>query len=734
MNADQILGAWNVLRNRYQDRDLRYKACWNAYNGDFDKITPQYAGVSKLKDIRVPKEHNIQVWNMVFPFVEAKRALTSRLPAIEVPAPKMGDPLAAQFAEKQERLHYCLYDSSQMKKKHAKAAFNAALWNSTTWFVRWDKEKDLPVVTVRKPGETYPVFKRSGDEMAYSLFVFKMDEDEIVEQYPEAKGLLTRERKKLSYSSAREIEVIEYVDDKQYGLVINGDYASLVQGGMTELGFCPVIITPGSYVEGDDGEFFPPSGIEQVVAINDLLNRFQTKWHDALEETLRPGAILKGPNVENKVWDQGPGAINYLDVDEEYQPPQYPNLPTEVFIHIQRMEQIMRTIANVPESASGQSDASIITGQAVKRLQGVMTAVAGETMDSFTNGLAKCNEWTFRMMEKYRPDKEYTLYSTDSITPMSRPGKKENIQVTVVPRETINKYYRSRLIYSPLGMDTGLALTLGMQLVDADVVSRRWLRNQISGLGDAEGMEAEIEEEKRKRLQLEVDLQALAYERMQAAQAQAQGQAAGGVQEGAAPMSAPGPGVAPPPEGGPASTAPQPQQIGPTTVMPGGQPSMMGMGEPITGRENFPIPYTPLKPFNEALQGLSNQGIGAPGGGPAGPGGDLRGEAAPGRTVVKAEEIVAALNEATNKRGEKAATKIRGKVYLLGEIAQRGWTDGEIEIGLTVKSDQQIIVGALPQYAAARRLVFRTLTTVPPDAMLISGGTAAPEPIEAGVS
>jgi len=602
-SADKILQCWNTLQNRYNGRDRRYKMCWHAYNGEYDKIDSLFQ-IKSLKDTRERRSGQIQTWNLVYPFVEARRSLTSRPPAIEVPAAKMGDPLAAQFAEKQERLLYCLYDNSQITKKHSKAAFNASLWNSSTWFVRWDKEKDLPVITVRRPGETYPVFKRSGDEVAYCLFVFNMEEDQLVEMYPEAKKLLTN--KNAGYGRSRgEIEVIEYTDGEYYGIVIGGEYAAIAEGGNTELPFCPVHVSPGSYSEGDDGECFPPSSIEQVVQINDLLNRFQTKWHDALEDILRPGAILKGPNVENKVWDTGPGAINYLDVDEDYQAPTYPNMPSEVFIHIQRMEQIMRTIANVPESASGQMDASIITGQAVKRLQGVMTAVAAETTDSFQAGLTKCNEWMLRMMEQYRPDKKYQLYSADSVTGMSRPGKKAAIEVTIVPAEDIKNQYRSRLVYSPLGMDTGLALTLGMQLVEADVVSRRWLRNQISGLGDAEGMETEINEEKRKRLQLEVDLQALAYERMQMAQAQAQGQAGAGAQEGAASSSAPGPEVAPPQQGGPAPTVPQPQQIGTTTVLPGGQPSMMGMGEPVTGKENFPIPYTPLKPFNEALRGLS---------------------------------------------------------------------------------------------------------------------------------
>jgi hypothetical protein len=153
---------------------------------------------------------------------------------------------------------------------------------------------------------------------------------------------------------------------------------------------------------------------------------------------------------------------------------------------------------------------------------------------------------------------------------------------------------------------------------------------------------------------------------------------------------------------------------------------MMGLGEPATGKENFPIPYTPLKPFNQALQGME---LGGPGGGMGG--GGLQAEAMPGRTVITAEEVTAALTEATNRKGEQATMKLKGKVYLMGEIAERGWTDGAIEIGITIKSDQQIITNALPQWASQNLLRFRMLpaNSIPEGAVPISGASAQPEPV-----
>jgi hypothetical protein len=75
---------------------------------------------------------------------------------------------------------------------------------------------------------------------------------------------------------------------------------------------------------------------------------------------------------------------------------------------------------------------------------------------------------------------------------------------------------------------------------------------------------------------------------------------------------------------------------------------------------------------------------------------------------------------------------LQGKVYLMGEIAQRGWTDGKIEIGITVKSDQQILTTALAQYAAQKLLAFRVISAgvEPEDGVLLFGpSTKTPAPV-----
>jgi len=730
---DDLLKRFTGLRSQHSGRDVRYEANWYAYKGEYEHLFAHYT-TDALSVSHSRQEKYIQKWNLIRPIVDNYKLLINQLPTIEVPAPMLGESLAALKADKQEKVLYALWDMGNMKRKHGEAAFNLALQCATVWQVVWDEDEDIPVPFVRSPGETYPMFQRGGEEVAYCFFRWEEETDSLAENYPEIKPLLTRNR--LGTYTNTKIEVIEYVDEEERLLIVGGDAKSLLpEGGKHKLTKCPVYVTSGMYIPGEP---FPPGPIDQLVAMNDHLNRFQTKLGDAIEETLFGWHDVMGEGAKDVVLNTGPGATNYLEgeIKHEYTQPQAP--PAQAFGHVDLVQRYMRNMANWPESASGEMQGSIVTGKAVSQLQGIMSAQATEYQSNLGDSLQKVNSMLFRMLETYRADKKYQLYASEAVTLSSAPGRKHNFVVECVPSEDINGYYRNTLHYSPFGTDMNSSIQIGMQLVDARIRPRSWLSNLLPGNSDAEGYQAEIEEEDRRRMQLEVDMQVEAQERILAAQTQQQmqlqqqqmqAQGLGGTSaEG---QVAPGSEAAPPQQGGlPPQGSPGGEMIGNAMLMPGGQPQLMGLGEPMTGEaEDFPIPYTPLSPYGPALAELAGTGTHGAAANEAATG--PQAEAMPGMNVVSADDVKAALESAVNRKGEQAVSKLQGKVYLMGEIAQRGWTDGKIEIGITVKSDQQILTTALAQYAAQKLLVFRVISAgiEPEDGVLLFGPTKTPAPV-----
>lgn len=709
-SPQDIKRACDNLRSKYADRDIYYDNNYHAYRGEYNLIGPGYAD-DPLQDVRRTNGDHIRVWNLIPSVVDIHRMLLNRLPMISVPSEVMGEEKADQQAEKREKAYYVLWDTSKMLRKHSEACHNLALNNATVWFVRWDAEKDMPVITTRQPGSCYPMFKRGGEEISFCIFRWEEDTDAVWENYPEARSLMGKE---LAHTNSK-MEVMEYVDGDSYGIVIGDKFKSLSEAPVkeTKLGYCPVVITPASFVSNDP---FPPGPVHQLVAINDHINRFQTKWGDALELVMWPSNILKGEGSDGVKWNPAPGAMNYLPegVDFDQVPP--PNLPTEIFVHIERMEQLMRRISGISESAYGESPGSIVTGKAVSKLQGVMSGMAAETQGCLEDTLKEVNRMAFRMWETYRPKKSYRLRSSPPGSSLAAPGRdKTPFVIEFTPEQDIGGWYDNSLYYSPFGSDFGTGLQIAMQMVSSDLASAQWVMDQVPGIGDSSGMMKEIEENKRRRMQLETDLQTEAQLKIMQAQAQMQQQQMqmqAQLEQGQAPAAggaAPMPGEA---TGAPGSVAPEGTPgLQNTVVMPSGRPQAMGSGEPFTGEQNFPLPFVNVNPYAEGLEAIKQVQ-----GGPSPTGQE---EAMPGRTVVRAEEVAQGIMSAANRKGEKAAGKLKGKVYLLGEIATRGFTDGKVEIGLTVKSDAQIINTALPQLSSQGLLVYRVLTSIPEEAVPI---------------
>jgi hypothetical protein len=165
---------------------------------------------------------------------------------------------------------------------------------------------------------------------------------------------------------------------------------------------------------------------------------------------------------------------------------------------------------------------------------------------------------------------------------------------------------------------------------------------------------------------------------------------------------------------------------GNVTVLPEGQPQVMTVGELPGGSQQFPLPTTNLKPFGQALNSLTQQGAGgqpamggAPGGTPseapqsAGPGGEQPSGAQSEREpmMVRAADVVKAVKEipARIASGQIRSRSggFRGDVYLMGDLATKGMTMGNIELGCTVDGDAQLIQNALPQWRG--RLSIRPL-------------------------
>jgi hypothetical protein len=98
--------------------------------------------------------------------------------------------------------------------------------------------------------------------------------------------------------------------------------------------------------------------------------------------------------------------------------------------------------------------------------------------------------------------------------------------------------------------------------------------------------------------------------------------------------------------------------------------------------------------------------------------------------MIRAEEVAKAIQSIGDriKSGEIRSRSggLKGNVYLMGDLATRGMTMGNIELGVTQPADGQLIKNALPQYRG--RLAINTVTSPLPEGrgrLIMEGGQSA---------
>ena len=704
MNKDDIIALKNelVATTEFQERNRQYECNWAAYRGKYEDIDPLAAVKSSPAgtDIR-RKTYAMQVWNLQKPIVDTSVMFLSRMPQLTVPPVEMGVPEAGQKADKQERILYALWDKNVMVYKHALIAFHLSCFGTSVEFVRPDEKKKLPWLAVRHPSTCYPVVQGEGSrEVGMTIFFWK---EKVRTALRHFEGLRTIPSLKTSMGSSDQVDVIEFIDENEYVLIVGEQVA---RQKIHSFGYVPVRITPAI----ETGSLFGPCEIDQLIATNIYLNRTMTQMADAMEENLYPQTFFVG-NDPVPI-NQGPGAYSWLPEGTQVQRLDPPRIPPEMFHQVAQVEDYVRTHANWPRAMSGDVQGGYATGKAIQKMQAPSASVAGIRQMNMAFDLSMCNEFMLRLLDEVWPNEEFTWNTMLSPGAGAPPKRMAAIQVNFVPSQDINGYYLNQVRYSIWGMDFNASVVSGLQLQGAGVFSKLTLLDNLPGVDNATSELAQVRQEKRDDMELEIELRRRLLEAETEAAVAQQQAAAGGAAAPGAEETASSPAPEPSPEEAAAQAAaggqPMAQEVMPggPVAMQGTSPSVMGMGEPLVGEENFPLPYQQVQPYGQALgvMGAETGGDGQP---------IEREPEAPEPGMVTAEEVAAALQQ---------VEKLKGSVYLLGRIAQYGSTPKWIELGITDSLDKATIINSPAMQEFKGNLDITVLKKkIPDEAVLVIG-------------
>lgn len=540
---------------------------------------------------------------------------------------------------------------------------------------------------LRSPEYSFPVWDINYKRMSAIGFRWEVSEDVLREQYPEIDftGFLDLDVKSYSRNAPkrRYIEVVEWYDCYSKSLMVAGEVVLQTVHG---LGFCPWTMPTFYMVPESD---FGKGPIEGNVPLFQKLNMLDGLELQAIIENIFARLVLIAPQLAPEEIDNAAGAIIPIQAggDAKWLTP--PSTTTDLGANVARSMDVLERGTHMPGSAYGEGVASsITTGKAQHESMMSTGAMVEYVQGNIGYAWNKINEMTMAMTEKLFPNVPIEMFGKAQLRSgmAGLLGGKEHFYLTLDGGKKLKGWYRHELVFQPT-MNVHEKLVMGLQGLGAGIYSKRFIRSLV-GIADSDAMKDEILSEQVEEGMVAMWLQAAAAGQMDPAQ----------VEENFLAMD----------KGG--------------TVSPNFQPGTPGAGAPGQPPMLAPAPAGGGTPPLPAAQ---TQGA-MPSGTPPQASGPSKSDQSGQFTLDQAVEDFSSLK------------KIKGNIYLVGEIVQDGSTNGPIEVAVTDPIDKQTILNGLPSDYHGQ-ISFHNVTQIPSEPFVdvtpgsknlgqVQGGSAVESP------
>ena len=557
-------------------------------------------------------------------------------------------------ATRKERFLYGAWSMGNMDLIFTKMGWYLPLMGDCFLGVHPDFDKHLPSPLVRSPEFAYPIPSFDKQSEQAIVFSWKVAESVAARNFVDYQAPVERLRAqrrglfKRGQPSEPMVEILEYTDaDELHRWIAHSSAAAgkepetveaqEVNGVVHDFGFN--LWQHLKFIDVPD-EVWGHGAVEQAVNLNEMGNALYSLMFQAVIENVFPRMVLIDPAKAPEEIETGPGAvipINQCGDVRWLHPPTQALGMQEQFSNLNTHN--IKEASGMPEVQFGQSPAtSIVTGKAVNELQGAGTGSMVEMVQGvgIGNGIVSWNEKAIELTRRLFRDDSIYLYGAAYTS--FHDLVPQHFALTLKGKEIVGSP-RNDVIFAP-ALNPHEKLVMNLQGLGAGLWSKKYVREQ-HGMPDNDAMVEEIFAETAEDAVLGAFVTALQAEptpeTAERTELQAAGYLAGRTTGPSGPAGAPHPLV------GPAGALPA---VPPQGALPPGAQA------PAQGQAPAQAP---------AAQSQS----------------------------INVQEAIAAF---------QGLAGISGRVFLVGEIVERGQTDQDVEVMVTEPADRQTIVSGLPQY------------------------------------
>lgn len=334
--------------------------------------------------------------NLIRPAVLAKVAYMGLPPQIRVPEPPVelvgSEEAAMELADKLERVLLGHWKFSNMARRFHDAAWFQGAFGSAVIGVWPDVRHKRPRIFVRSPQNFYAdAYDEDGLELKHCLWVEEMDGYAISAKWGEFNAKLD------NLQGKEDIEVIHYIDEEQYAIVIdNKDFA--FPPLENKLGKVPVVVVGNI---GIPGSIFGDTDVEEGIETAKEINYQLALVNEQARKNVEPTVVIKEGREVPEDFALGEGGVIEVGQNGDVNVIGTIPLPHQHFQLIQQLQAWFDLITDNPAALRGEGFGSILTGKGFNALLSPIASRLSQRRTIFDTAVSQVNRYLLEMWWKF---------------------------------------------------------------------------------------------------------------------------------------------------------------------------------------------------------------------------------------------------------------------------------------------------------------------------------------------
>jgi hypothetical protein len=464
LSVEEVKNYYDRYRRMYDDRDQRMNQVLMVRQGKMRDVYPDLFPDG-------PFENPI-VANMVDIAARDLSEVIAPLPSFSCTSTSMASETQRKKADKRGEIVNGIVNFSDLQSQMFNAADRYVTYGFVPAQVEIDIDENMPRIKFFDSLGSYPVVDRYG---RVTMFFQRMNKptEELMAKYPEVAHLIYDKNNTSTMS-----EIVRFHDKDQDLIFMPNKNNLVLDKAPNVMGECMIrVVMRPSIDDQSRGQF------DDVLAIQVAKARYALLSLEAATKSVQAPIAMP---LDSQELALGPDAIMRSSKPNEIR--RVPlELPNNVFAQSQVLESELRLGSRFPEARTGNSDASIITGQGVKALMGGFDTQIKTAHAMFARAFTELLALALKVDEKIFKDEEKQLRGVYNGTPYD---------IKYKPARDIAGDYTVDIQYGLMaGLDPNRALVFGLQARGDKLISRDFLRRQMPFSFNATNEEQKVETE-----------------------------------------------------------------------------------------------------------------------------------------------------------------------------------------------------------------------------------------------